>query len=405
MIFRTQPFSSKKRVPGNLVVERKATRFRRLIDTHTDILETIADLEEKQSGEYILDRHYIEAQIDRVCDGLRQIIYDSNVICESDGEQDYARLAGYRRALEDVLKRVEREDTEGAAIRGEDPGGWEVRAVRSIRWMLTRRNSPSSAPEQGLAETAGELHQRTAAWLSAAFPLLPSCALSCFCISGQDTPGIEVFALGEIPSLELNGNWPALLESLISGDPARAPLSYFAQGLAEGLRPLGRSLSPSRGRPGGKGPRPHENQDLRLYAGGPYFLLWFPPSRPLRLLLCGLSPAPSENLLYLYGSSGPDPLRGPPWSFLPQRNTVFPTYGYRDSDGWIIWAERFSWVQGEERLRLLGYMLGASLLLQGGPASRESPEAIIERVGDVFSLPSKECCDDGRATSSNNGCR
>ena len=63
-------------------------RFRNLLDNNTRILQILADAAEKESGEYVFDRHYVAAIVDQLFDLGDRVVYDLNSIAD----QRYAAL-------------------------------------------------------------------------------------------------------------------------------------------------------------------------------------------------------------------------------------------------------------------------------------------------------------------------
>jgi hypothetical protein len=88
----------------------------------------------------------------------------------------------------------------------------------------------------------------------------------------------------------------------------------------------------------------------------------------------------SENLLYLYGTPRPslfEQLASRPSSTGAE---AFPARRCAISGRWIYWASRFSWAQGEERVRMLGGALAECLTVCGSGASQEDVMKCLEEV-------------------------
>ncbi len=96
--------SSQRRSPSPIAIERKIIRFRRLVEQHGEILDLFADLKDKQSGEYILDRQYIEARLDRAYEGVRRILYDMQVLSDANRAEVYDQLDRLRSVSEKILR-------------------------------------------------------------------------------------------------------------------------------------------------------------------------------------------------------------------------------------------------------------------------------------------------------------
>src|SRR5512139_3128415 len=54
--------------------------FQSLLASNNAVLEKMADMEEKLSGEYLFDRHYLESGITTITEGVRNIVENINVI-------------------------------------------------------------------------------------------------------------------------------------------------------------------------------------------------------------------------------------------------------------------------------------------------------------------------------------
>ena len=57
-------------------------RFRAILDNNTQVLQLFADLAEKQSGEYVFDRSYIQTSIHRVFDLVGKTVHDLNSLTD-----------------------------------------------------------------------------------------------------------------------------------------------------------------------------------------------------------------------------------------------------------------------------------------------------------------------------------
>ena len=150
------------------------------------------------------------------------------------------------------------------------------------------------------------------------------------------------------------------------------PLSYFFEGLLPAREGTGERQRPlaERKKPNVRG---GSAIPLHLYAGDGFLLLRFPSSLSVRLFGCSLSAEKRENLLYLYGRSLPSRFDGLPYGPFCSETEPFPAHGCEIAGRWMYWATRFSWAQGEERLRMLGHLLSPCVPLSGeSPATPEN---------------------------------
>jgi pyruvate,water dikinase len=58
------------------------SRFRSILDNNTKVLQLFADLAEKQSGEYVFDRSYIQTSVHQAFDLVGKIVYDLNSLTD-----------------------------------------------------------------------------------------------------------------------------------------------------------------------------------------------------------------------------------------------------------------------------------------------------------------------------------
>ncbi|MEW6443761.1 MAG: hypothetical protein AB1640_22695 [bacterium] len=384
-----------------LRADRKTLRFRRLVERHLELLRLLADIEEKQTGEYILDRQYIEAQIDRAYELGRQIVYDMQVIRDARSEEPYVELDRLHAASLQILRRAEGDAREhhGAAARGEHAPEWEVQALQSIYHDLAA-GSPET-PSDGGEGFQGERHgDRSLAGLTAwahdrAGESMRDELLSRaggqaldLSLSGGTEPALRLFLLQSAEGAR----------DMLREDPARpqhardgpGPLRMYhslVEGIGIGLKTAGKSglltLQESRSKREGSVVarlRP------RLYLSDSALLLGMPSGFPLRLALCCLSPQESENLFYLL-FLGDLPLQTPgsppPAPFVHRRSPHLACLG-RISDGWMFGENRLSAPLIEERIRVLGYLLSEWLALPAEELAREGAGRWLEGELGIF---------------------
>ena len=378
----------RRRSSSPIVIDRKLLRFRRIVERHGEVLDLFADLKEKQSGEYILDRQYIEANLDRAYAGVRQILYDMHVLADSESGEGHEQLDRLRSVSEKILRESSEDPDEKGGLSGEEEFDWETVALQEIFKDLTRvsadERNAESKPQQGpgvprsLAEWAGWGHLKAAQWITDNLPSVSAAPTASLC--GEETGAfcIQAFVMGGVSKAE-----DALKQCLAREPtehakiPSLFPLSYFLQG-------LGRSSNWAGGRQirledprklGARGPA----DTLQLYAGEGFLLLLLPSSLPVRLFCCSLSVHESQTLVYLYGNPHPslfEQLASGPSS---AGGEAFPAHRCAISGSWMYWASRFSWAQGEERVRMLGGALGECMTLRGSGASREDVHKCLEK--------------------------
>lgn len=393
-------FFSRKDRRGLLVPERKIMRWRRLVECHTEVMDVWADLREKRSGTYILDRHYVEARLDTVYERIRQLIYDASLISEGDGERDYDELEANRRAIEILLKEPARRLGAPGEEADEGEAGGEVLVVRSVYGVMTAfqgaypHDIPAEVhkvlPRSGLIEMVGVVHERAASSLHGCLSTVSSPTTV---VGSEGQPDglfpLDVFLLSGVSAPE------HMIDGVFSGGPCAdreplcAALSYFVRGIVRGRLTEGGSgrftilRARKAGGAAGAGTR------ARLYVGDAFFLLWLPAPSPLRLVACALSGVESEHLLYLYGCCPAPEGSAAAHLYRSSGKAAFPAYGYRLSERWFVWGSRFSWVQGESLLHLLGHAMGPDFAPGGVPAPTERAAAFLQHVLEMFNIASQ----------------
>jgi hypothetical protein len=369
-----------------LEVDRRIVRFHRMVEQHRDLLDLFSDLKDKQSGEYILDRQYIEAQLDSAFEGGRRILYDMHVISGSKADTGYEELDRVRSRSEEILREHQAAKKGPAEWETEQEDDWEILALRKICDHLTGFQGHSvEIPDRIRAETprpstlvewVGWAHVVAAQWMA---DRLPSLAVDPVRRQGGILGNrffLDVFPLGG-----MHRNRENLARCLEQGSAVHEdaldllPLCYFMEGLA----PLREASSAA------QAPAPHPDRSgsaeptegLHLHAGGGFLMLQLPPSLPLRLLLCSLSMHESENLFYLFGTASSSFSNAVSCRMESEREP-FPCYVSNTLSGtWMYWASGFSWAQGEEQLRVLGHLLSDCLYPSRGEDTPEDVPACM----------------------------
>ncbi len=79
-------------------------RFKKLLENTTALLDLFEDGNEKLSGEYILDRHYVTSLIDSVIEKLGMVVYDACTLAPEKGELLYAQYDTHKLKAEKLIE-------------------------------------------------------------------------------------------------------------------------------------------------------------------------------------------------------------------------------------------------------------------------------------------------------------
>lgn len=368
-----------------IAMDRKVIRFLRLVEQHGAFLGLLEDLREKQAGEYILDRRYIEARLDLAYEGVRRILYDMHVVSDSSSAEGYEPLDRLRSVSERILKDARETPGRSSAAAGEEED-WETLALGALYRDLTRapsygRNAalltePELPVPDSLSEWAGWAHVRAAQWITDQLPRLPLVPSLDLAASESEESRVQIFPLGGAREIREQLRHCVVQETTgRTGALTLGPLRAFLQGLLDRPGPDGTgrmSLQEEFGMKAGKG-----NAPLRIYAGENFLLVWLPPFLPLRLFGCSLSLHPSESMIYLFGTRiGVPSEPGGPGPFSLEQEP-FPVYRCNLAGRWMYWASHFSWAQGEERVRMLGDALAVGMTARGRGTAHEDARASL----------------------------
>jgi hypothetical protein len=118
---------------------------------------------------------------------------------------------------------------------------------------------------------------------------------------------------------------------------------------------------------------------LDLYAGTDFLLLRLPSSLPLQLFWCCLSPQPSENRIYLYGTPLPALFKQGALETLSPEKEPFHAHRCDTAGRWMCWASHFSRTQGEERVRMLGHFLSQGIIAHGSGTTQEDMSEHLQK--------------------------
>lgn len=395
------------RKPPLLRMERKLIRFERVAERLADLLEWFADLEEKQTGKYILDRQYIEARIDGTYDLARQILYDANVICESAPEEAYEALDRLHGISSRMVRELEHEAHSSLSARTAENPEWEWLALERIRQQLGAAGPEggpqwASAPSRGsLLEVAAEAHDRAAIWIWREL-FLP-----------EDPPRFEIFspdrdsfrllvfltqnAEGTVQETDLDGTWLSPTRGL--------PLFWTRQlleGILEGVET--EKVRTLRIEPENAASRnPDRPGDIRLCLSEPMILVRFPPVVPVRLLLSSLAPLDRDNLFYLLSAPLQAQMGSFPRSPAYQRKPSSFTCFFQSHASWTCCVRGLSPLQMGERIRLLGRRLSKGIVLSGQGIFPNECTELLELLGGLSVVTPAETEAEHGSTSAGHG--
>ncbi len=84
-------------------LKNKYLTFQNLLRENNHVLELMADMEEKLSGEYLFDRHYINTNVKLISDGVSKIIKYINDLSEQKYKTLYSRYEEINKNIEKIL--------------------------------------------------------------------------------------------------------------------------------------------------------------------------------------------------------------------------------------------------------------------------------------------------------------
>src|SRR4030066_700013 len=84
-------------------LKNKYLTFQNLLKENNHVLELMADMEEKLSGEYLFDRHYINTNVKLISDGVSKIIKYINDLSEQKYKTLYSRYEEINKNIEKKL--------------------------------------------------------------------------------------------------------------------------------------------------------------------------------------------------------------------------------------------------------------------------------------------------------------
>ena len=98
---KKNPKSSKFRE----AIKKKYDTFQNLLTKNNNVLELMADMEEKLSGEYLFDRHYLETNTKLIADGVLSIIEDLNTLAHGRYKELYKTYDDIYKEIKESLNR------------------------------------------------------------------------------------------------------------------------------------------------------------------------------------------------------------------------------------------------------------------------------------------------------------
>lgn len=395
--------------PPLLRMDRKLVRFERLAERLTDLLEGFADLEEKQTGEYILDRQYIEARIDGTYDLARQILYDANVIGGSVSQEPYEALDRLHGISSQMIRDLEFEARSSLPIGRADNQEWEWVALERIRRQLGAagpqgyEQAGDPGREECLLEIAAEAHDRAAFWIWKELFLPEEPAM--FAVSSPDTDSVRLLVF-----LTQNAERTVKESTLAGTSPSAAKVLpvFWTRQLIEGLNEdaEARAAHPFRIEPGDAASLdPDRPTDIRLCLSESMILARFPPSMPVRLLLCSLAPLNRDNLFYLFGAfrqtRGWDGVAGP--TFFQRRPASFSCL-FRSRASWTCCTRGLSPLQIGDHVRWLGRRLSKTIAPSGQDISTTEENELHELLGGLtLFVPAEREAENGSTVAGHGG--
>lgn len=80
--FKSKTKKTEEKEKLKALLKEKYSYFQKVLNENNHVLSIMADLEEKLSGEYLFDMHYIKTSVTAISDGVRDIIENLNALSE-----------------------------------------------------------------------------------------------------------------------------------------------------------------------------------------------------------------------------------------------------------------------------------------------------------------------------------
>ncbi len=110
-------------------------RLRRLLEHTRRVMNLVEDAREKLEGEYIFDRHYILALVDRAMEELGRVVYHGAVVCPAKRDAFYDRHDAVRDRSRELFEEG-RWDSRGLEVEDSLEASVEFRMLSAaIEWM------------------------------------------------------------------------------------------------------------------------------------------------------------------------------------------------------------------------------------------------------------------------------
>lgn len=94
---------TKKSAPEEVLIERYKA-FEALLRANNLALETMADLEQKASGEYLFDKAYLRAKVDVLSSSIYELIKNINILTKDKFPELFQRYDDIKAKLEEIIK-------------------------------------------------------------------------------------------------------------------------------------------------------------------------------------------------------------------------------------------------------------------------------------------------------------
>src|SRR4030042_1358559 len=103
-----KPESQELRELRRTQLQKKFQSFQELLSSNNNVLEMMADMEEKLSGEFLFDRHYINQKISGIAEGVKVIVDRLNDISNNKYAVLHERFLEIISTIEKLLTRRNR---------------------------------------------------------------------------------------------------------------------------------------------------------------------------------------------------------------------------------------------------------------------------------------------------------
>jgi hypothetical protein len=138
------------------LVELRTARLRHLLGDLGAILDLSADADEKQDGDYILDRQYVISLAEQALDRADAVLFDLEVITGTRSSEAEERLLALHRAVQSALAKPAAADipAAGEGLLADEPEYLLLREVRRELFAPASRRSRRAAAHSSTSRTA-----------------------------------------------------------------------------------------------------------------------------------------------------------------------------------------------------------------------------------------------------------